>query len=121
MRSFVCTLYRLHTKLSSRRNADLVFLDNTGREVARFNRPFKLTCRCFTCYIPCCLQEMEITASGTTIGWILQKADLCNPVYQICDADKQVVLQIKGPVCAISCCGDIDFEVSLFFKSGRAR
>ena len=64
---------------------------------------------------------MEITASGTTIGWILQKADLCNPVYQICDADKQVVLQIKGPVCAISCCGDIDFEVSLFFKSGQAR
>ena len=67
--------------------------------------------------MPCCLQEMEITASGTTIGWILQKADFCNPVYQVCDANKQVVLQIKGPVCAISCCGDIDFQVSFFFQS----
>ena len=54
---------------------------------------------------------MEITASGTTIGWILQKQDFCNPVFQVCDADKQVVLEIKGPVCAISCCNDINFEV----------
>ena len=89
----------------------LNFSDNTGREVARFNRPFKMTCRCCTCYMPCCLQEMEITASGTTIGWILQKQDFCNPVFQVCDADKQVVLEIKGPVCAISCCNDINFEV----------
>ena len=55
---------------------------------------------------------MEITASGTTIGWILQKQDMCNPVFQICDAEKKVVLEIKGPVCAISCCNDINFEVS---------
>ena len=87
-------------------------LDNTGREVARFNRPFNLTCRCCTSYMPCCLQEMEITASGITIGWILQKADFCNPVFQVCDADKQVLLEIKGPICAFSCCcSDINFEV----------
>ena len=85
--------------------------DNTGREVERFHRPFKLTCRCCTCYCPCCLQEMEITASGTTVGYISQKQDFCNPVFQICDSDKKVVLEIKGPVCAISCCGDINFEV----------
>ena len=92
-------------------NVLLFILDNNGREVARFNRPFKMTCRCCTCYCPCCLQEMEITASGTTVGYILQKQDFCNPVFQICDSDKKVVLEIKGPVCAISCCGDINFEV----------
>ena len=92
-------------------NVLLFILDNNGREVARFNRPFKTTCRCCTCYCPCCLQEMEITASGTTVGYILQKQDFCNPVFQICDSDKKVVLEIKGPVCAISCCGDINFEV----------
>ena len=87
--------------------------DNTGREVARFQRPFKLTCRCCTCYCPCCLQEMEITASGNVVGYILQKQDFCNPKFQICDADKKVVLELKGPVCAISCCNDIDFQVNL--------
>ena len=62
--------------------------------------------------MPCCLQEMEITARGITIGWILQKADFCNPVFQVCDADKQVVLEIKGPICAFSCCcSDVKFEV----------
>ena len=91
----------------------LFILDNNGREVARFNRPFKTTCRCCTCYCPCCLQEMEITASGSTVGYILQKQDFCNPVFQICDSDKKVVLEIKGPVCVISCCGDINFEVLL--------
>jgi len=96
----------------------LFILDNNGREVARFNRPFKTTCRCCTCYCPCCLQEMEITASGSTVGYILQKQDFCNPVFQICDSDKKVVLEIKGPVCVISCCGDINFEVlfSLFIN-----
>jgi len=93
------------------REFEMALTDNNGREVARFNRPFKLTCRCCTCYCPCCLQEMEITASGTTVGYILQKQDFCNPVFQICDSDKKVVLEIKGPVCAISCCGDINFEV----------
>ena len=57
---------------------------------------------------------MEITASGSTVGYILQKQDFCNPVFQICDSDKKVVLEIKGPVCAISCCGDINFEVLLY-------
>ena len=46
--------------------------DNNGAEVARFHRPFKTTCRCFTCFCPCCLQEMEITSGGAVIGYIIQ-------------------------------------------------
>lgn len=82
--------------------------------MARFHRPFKLTCRCCFCYSPCCLQEMEITASGQVVGYILQKQDCCNPVFQICDANKKAVLEIKGPMCAISCCNDINFDVRAF-------
>ena len=57
-----------NTSLSTVPNYSLS--DNTGREVARFHRPFKLTCRCCTCYCPCCLQEMEITASGQVVGYM---------------------------------------------------
>ena len=49
-----------------------MILDNNGAEVARFHRPFKTTCRCFTCFCPCCLQEMEITSGGAIIGYIIQ-------------------------------------------------
>ena len=41
---------------------------------------------------------MEITASGQVVGYILQKQDCCNPVFQICDANKKAVLEIKGPI-----------------------
>ena len=45
--------------------------------------------------------KMEITAAGATIGYILQKRDNKNPIFQICDAEKTVVLEIKGPACMI--------------------
>ena len=50
----------------------ILYLDNNGAEVAKFHRPFKTTCRCFTCFCPCCLQEMEITSGGAIIGYIIQ-------------------------------------------------
>ena len=44
---------------------------------------------------------MEITAAGATIGYILQKRDNKNPIFHLCDAEKTVVLEIKGPACMI--------------------
>lgn len=93
------------------RTFEMAITDNQGMEVARFMRPFKCTVRCCTCYCPCQLQEMEVTAAGQTVGTIQQKWDACNPIYKICDANGEQVLEIKGPVCAISCCADINFEV----------
>ena len=90
----------------------MAITDNQGMEVARFMRPFKCTVRCCTCYCPCQLQEMEVTAAGQTVGSIQQKWDACNPIYKILDAQGEQVLEIKGPVCAISCCADINFEVN---------
>ena len=68
----------------------MFFSDNAGRAVARFIRPN-----------PWFLQKMEITAAGATIGYILQKRDNKNPIFHLCDAEKTVVLEIKGPACMI--------------------
>ena len=88
---------------------DHLILDTSGCEVARFDRPFKCTC----CYcMPCCLQIMEVTTSSLTIGHIKQKCH-CYPVFQVCDSNENTALEIKGPVCPISCFGNVDFEVIL--------
>ena len=55
---------------------------------------------------------MEITTSSLTIGHIKQKCH-CYPVFQVCDSNENTVLEIKGPVCPISCFGNVDFEVIL--------
>ena len=54
------------------RDFEMSILDNNGAEVARFHRPFKTTRRCFTCFCPFCLQEMEITSGGAVVGYIIQ-------------------------------------------------
>ena len=58
------------------------------------------------------LSNLEITASGQIVGKIKQRADCTEPVFSICDASGEEILKVKGPVCVISCCGDIDFEVT---------
>jgi len=93
------------------RSFEMAITDNMGQEVARFERPFNCTCRCCLCYLPCQLQEMDILASGQVVGKIKQRADCTEPVFSICDASGEEILKVKGPVCVISCCGDIDFEV----------
>lgn len=45
------------------------------------------------------------------MGKIKQRADCTEPVFSVCDASGEEILKVKGPVCVISCCGDIDFEV----------
>merc|ERR1739848_416289 len=83
--------------------------DNTGREVIHLDRPLN----CATCCFPCCLQEMTVTSavSGEVLGKIVQKWHPCLPIFNICDANGTTVLQMEGPFCAVSCCGDVDFEV----------
>ena len=68
--------------------------------------------------MPCCLQNMEITTSSFTIGQIKQKCH-CYPVFQVCDSNENATLEIKGPVCPISCFGNVDFEVILDISEAR--
>ena len=61
--------------------------------------------------MPFCLQEVEVTTGGAVVGYVLQQWSCLNPRFSICDQNKNPVLEIKGPICAISCCKDINFDV----------
>uniref|UniRef100_A0AAY4EGA2 Phospholipid scramblase n=1 Tax=Denticeps clupeoides TaxID=299321 RepID=A0AAY4EGA2_9TELE len=63
---------------------DIKITDHNGQEVVRLARPL----RCSSCCCPCCLQE-----------------------FSVLGASKETLLKVEGPLCAISCCGDVDFEV----------
>ncbi|XP_065644203.1 phospholipid scramblase 1 isoform X4 [Hydra vulgaris] len=87
---------------------DIKILDNNNQEVIHLNRPL----RCAACCFPCCLQELEVTSPpGTVIGYVIQKWAFCGSLFEICDALKQPVLRIEGPICAMSMCGDVEFKV----------
>uniref|UniRef100_A0A671M0R9 Phospholipid scramblase n=1 Tax=Sinocyclocheilus anshuiensis TaxID=1608454 RepID=A0A671M0R9_9TELE len=91
------------------RSFDLQIKDNFDQEVIHLIRPY----RCTTCCFPCCLQEMEVQAPpGNTIGYIKQDWHMFKPKFSIYDMSKTKVLSIEGPLCAISCCGDVDFDVT---------
>jgi len=83
--------------------------DNTGREVLHLDRPLN----CATCCFPCCLQKLTVTSpiTGEVLGLIKQKWHPFLPVFEICDANENVVLKMEGPFCAVSCCGDVNFEI----------
>ena len=82
----------------------------TGKQVVKFVRPFKCTCRCCLCFCPCCLQLIEVQAGGETIGYVKQLSG-CKPTFHILNANVEKILELVGPVCACSCCKDIPFEV----------
>lgn len=90
------------------RSFDMKILDNAQQEVIHIERPL----RCASCWTPCCLQEMTITAPpGSPVGYIEQKWDILLPKFDILDENKQCVLKIEGPLCACNMCGDVDFKV----------
>jgi len=87
---------------------DMTIKDNNDQEVIHLSRPLA----CQSCFFPCCLQEMEVSSPpGTTIGWIKQEWTCLTPKFSVCDADGNVVLVIKGPLCTFSLCGDVRFKI----------
>uniref|UniRef100_A0A8C1MF35 Phospholipid scramblase n=1 Tax=Cyprinus carpio TaxID=7962 RepID=A0A8C1MF35_CYPCA len=91
------------------RSFDLQIKDNFDQEVIHLIRPY----RCSSCCFPCCLQEMEVQAPpGNTIGYIKQDWHMFKPKFSLYDMSKTKALSIEGPLCAISCCGDVDFDVT---------
>lgn len=86
---------------------EMIIKDNEEREVIHLNRPL----RCQACCFPCCLQELEVSSPpGTIVGTIEQQWSIY-PRFTVKDQDGNVILKIKGPLCPISCCGDVDFKV----------
>ncbi|EDV26178.1 uncharacterized protein TRIADDRAFT_24229 [Trichoplax adhaerens] len=91
------------------RSFEMSITDNSNREIIHLVRPL----RCDECCFPCCLQEMEVQSPpGTTIGYIEQKWTIIFPEFNIMDANKNVLLKIKGPCWTCSCCKDVNFEVT---------
>uniref|UniRef100_A0AAY4EFF2 Phospholipid scramblase n=2 Tax=Denticeps clupeoides TaxID=299321 RepID=A0AAY4EFF2_9TELE len=87
---------------------DIKITDHNGQEVVRLARPL----RCSSCCCPCCLQELEVQSPpGTTIGYVCQNWHPFLPKFSVLGASKETLLKVEGPLCAISCCGDVDFEV----------
>lgn len=83
---------------------EMNIVDNTGREVLHLSRPL----RCSTCWYPCCLQKLEVIASGQTLGFVTQEWSICFPKFRIENAAGDTVLRIEGPFCTFSCCGDVE-------------
>ncbi|XP_059403181.1 phospholipid scramblase 1-like [Carassius carassius] len=91
------------------RSFELEIKDNFDQEVIHLIRPY----RCTSCCFPCCLQKMEVQAPpGNAIGYIKQDWHMFKPKFSLYDMSKTKVLSIEGPCCAISCCGDVNFDVT---------
>lgn len=68
---------------------------------------------CSTCWFPCCLQSMEVSAPpGNVIGRVEQEWSLCYPSFAIKNHSGETVLRIEGPICTFSICGDVEFKVN---------
>lgn len=87
---------------------DLAIMDANGQEVIHLNRPL----RCDSCWCPCFLQEMEVTAPpGNLIGKISQNWSILSPSFDIQDHTGTTVLKIEGPICTFSLCGAVEFKL----------
>ncbi|XP_058466516.1 phospholipid scramblase 2 isoform X2 [Malaya genurostris] len=87
---------------------DMKILDFYQNEVLHFNRPL----RCQSCWFPCCLQTMEVSAPpGNVIGTVEQDWSIFTPQFSIKDQAGSTVLKIEGPCCTFSICGDVEFKV----------
>jgi len=87
---------------------EMTIKDNADRDVLHLSRPL----RCDSCFFPCCLQELEVSAPpGEVIGYVRQKWTCIKPKFEITDADGNVALMVQGPWCTMACGSDVEFKV----------
>lgn len=87
---------------------DMRLMDHSQREVIHLSRPL----RCQSCWFPCCLQELDVEGpGGHVLGSVRQRWSLLRPSFSVHDASGKRVLDIVGPVCTCSMCGDVEFEL----------
>ncbi|XP_051882212.1 phospholipid scramblase 1-like isoform X2 [Pristis pectinata] len=83
-------------------------LDNIGQTIMHLVRPLG----CGSCCCPCCLHQLEVQAPpGKAIGYVVQKWHPFIPKMSIQNENRETVLKIRGPCLAMSCLGDVNFEV----------
>ena len=55
---------------------------------------------------------MEVQAPPeNTLGFVIQNWHPFLPKFSVLGASHEPLLTIEGPLCALSCCGDADFDV----------
>ncbi|XP_015587206.1 phospholipid scramblase 2 isoform X2 [Cephus cinctus] len=86
---------------------DMKIINSSMREVLTVSRPL----RCNTCLCPCFLQEMEVFASGTKLGSVVQNWNPFRPSYSVNDSNGNTILMIKGPMCMLCPWYDVNFKV----------
>ncbi|CAH1781696.1 unnamed protein product, partial [Owenia fusiformis] len=87
---------------------EIQIMDNAGREVIHLSSPL----RCDTCWFPCCLKKVEVSApAGQVVGYVQQAWSILKPKYKIQNAAGDTVLIIDGPCCTCNICGDVEFQV----------
>lgn len=90
------------------RRFHLKVFDNDKHEVIHIRRP----AACDSCLFPCCLQSIIVYAPpGNIIGSVEQTWSICYPRFVIKNANNETVLQIAGPMCTYSICGDVEFNI----------
>jgi len=84
------------------RTFDIHVRDNAGTEVIHVSRPMPI----------CALHEMTVTSpiTGELLGKVKQNCTFL-PSFNVEDAYGHTVLEIRGPLCTISFCGNVDFEL----------
>lgn len=94
----------------SARPFDMKIMDAFQNEIIHFYRPLA----CQSCCFPCCLQSLQVSAPpDQLIGSVEQEWTLCYPHFSIKNHEDETVLRIEGPLCPISCCGDVEFNVNI--------
>lgn len=86
---------------------DVSIEDLDYRHVIHMSRPW----RCGPCWLPCCLQEIEIsTPSGQLLGQVKQKWSFFGyPKYKVLDETGTEVYRVCGPWW--TCCGTADYVI----------
>ncbi|KAF2881506.1 hypothetical protein ILUMI_24663 [Ignelater luminosus] len=95
---------------------EMRIFDNFGNHVIHLNRPLA----CDTCWFPCCLQTIEVSAPpGTLIGTVEQNWSVFCPKFAVKNAAGEVILRIEGPFCTMSCCCCCDVEFQVLTSDGK--
>lgn len=59
-------------------------------------------------------QKIEVYLhDGKLAGTVEQTWSFCTPKFDIKDANGVTILKVKGPICTLKCCSDVNFKVGL--------
>ncbi|XP_049542600.1 phospholipid scramblase 1-like [Anopheles darlingi] len=91
------------------RSFDVEIVDRSEkRAVLYISRPW----RCQSCWFPCCMQKLAVTASTGNVGYVVQDWSFWTSDISIKNQNDETVLKIVGPwLTFATCCSDSVFKI----------